>query len=827
MQRLLKNQFKNVCWIMVSFILLAIFIFPSCAAKKDKNVQDASISSSQENIADAKIDSKEVASKIKIITAIKLLKKPSSIQVTIEGNQELKYTSIKQSFPFGIAIYLPDTKLDKKVTSITPEAAGISNIIPSYADKDKKTAKIEILLNKDLSYDIKKESGSLKVIIPDESKIATDDPSSNTLTENTNISNTNILKIPKGIANVTNIEFAVEDEGYTELSLTTSHPIKYDFSKGNKGILYLNLYKTNIPRRHSRPFETKYFKSAVYKVLPTPQSKKSKNSKIEISMREKVPYQVVQDKDTIVVRFEPSSIEPPKFTKADKTGKTASTMIANKGNTQPLQSANIGKNTDNLKKDNPKPEPIESVNNSNLNLKQSSITFKSTVPTETTPSKKYITQPQPAYSSVGYEKVYTGEKIKLDFYDTDIKNVFRILSSISNKNFAIDKNVTGKVTLTLDNPIPWDQVLDLILDMNQLDKIETGSIIRIATRSTLATEAKQKQAKFEAMQKAENAKKALQPMVTEYIPINYADASKDIQPHLKKILTKKRGTVSVDKRTNMIIITDTKDVINKAKYLIYTLDNVTPQIMISAKIVEANKDFSRNLGLGASFGFNEDVTTHGDDTHTVSLNAPAISPTNAMSFTFNNLVGGAFGDGGTSFLTTTLSAAESKGDVEVISSPKILTLDNVKAKIKQGIEYPYNVSDGDGNTTTAYKNIDLLLEVTPHVTPDKRISMEILVTKNEIAGFRGDVPSLATNEATTTLLVNNNDTIVIGGVLKSKTTNTKTGFPFLMNIPLLGRLFRTDLDTEDKQELLIFITPTIVQLKQKRNEISTSGQNVD
>ncbi len=823
MQRLQKNQFKNVCLVMVGFILLAIFIFPSCATKKGETIQNDSIKSSQTNIVDTKTDSKKITNQtnnVKIVKAVKLLKKPSAIEVIIEGSTELKYTSIKQSFPFGIAIYLPDTKLDKDVTSISSETGGISNIVPSYADKDKKTAKIEILLNKDLPYDIKKESDNLKVIITDDNKIAkSDDTKTNELTKNRNTSNMASPIIPKGIASVADIEFTVEDEGYTELSLTTSHPVRYDFSKGNKGILYLNLYRTNIPRRHSRPFETKYFKSAVYKILPVPKTNNSKNSKIEISMREKVPYQVVQDNNTIIVRFEPSSIEPPKFTKADKT---VSTKVAIKRGTETPPPENITKVTDNKEK-----EKFESVNDSKENSRQLDITYKSSIQAEARPTKQNVTPPQQTFSPVSDEKVYTGEKIKLDFYDTDIKNVFRILSSISNRNFAIDKNVTGKVTLTLDNPIPWDQVLDLILDMNQLDKIETGSIIRIATRSTLAKEAKEKQAKFEAMQSAIDAQKALQPMVTEYIPINYADASKDIQPHITKILTPQKGTVSVDKRTNMIIITDIKEVVNKAKYLIYTLDNVTPQIMISAKIVEANKDFSRNLGLGMNFGFNEDVATHGNDTHTVSLNAPAVAPSSAMSFTFNNLVGGAFGDGGTSFLTTTLSAAESKGDVEVISSPKILTLDNIKAKIKQGIEYPYNVNDGDGNTTTEYKNIDLLLEVTPHVTPDKRISMEILVTKNEIAGFRGDVPSLSTNEATTTLLVNNNDTIVIGGVLKTKTTNSKTGFPFLMNIPLLGRLFRTDLDTEDKQELLIFITPTIVQLKQRRNEITTSDQNVD
>ncbi|MCK5542706.1 MAG: type IV pilus secretin PilQ [Desulfobacterales bacterium] len=787
---------------------MIIFFFPSCAAKKDQNVQNDSIKPLQETKTDATIAEKQTIER-RIIETIKVLKKSTSIEVIIEGNKELKYTSIKQSFPFGIAIYLPDTILDEKITSIASETGSISNIIPSYADKDKKTAKIEILLNEDLPYDIKRESGNLMVIISSENKIAkSDNNQANALKKGNKGTDNKALKIPKGMANVAHIEFNVEDEGYTELTLTTSHPIKYDFSKGSKGILYLNLYDTNIPQRHSRPFETKYFKSAVYKILPIQKAKNSKNSKIEISMREKVPYQVVQNNNTIIARFEPSSIEPPKFTKADKT---VSNKLVNEIDTKPSQPEIISQTPDNPIID--KPEPVD---NPNENLKPLIVTQKS-------PPQIKVTPPDSASNSFSNEKKYTGEKIKLDFYETDIKNVFRILSSISNKNFAIDKNVTGSVTLTLDNPIPWDQVLDLVLSMNQLDKIEKGNVIRIATQATLATEATQQHAKYKAIQKAKEAQKALEPTVTEYIPINYANADSDIMPHIKQILTSKRGSVSVDKRTNMIIITDTKEVIIKAKELIYTLDNVTPQIMISAKIVEANKDFSRNLGLGAIFGFDENVANHGNDWHEVSLNAPASAPTNYTAFTFHNLVGGAFGDGGTSFLQLTLSAAESKGDIEVVSSPKILTLDNVKAKIKQGIEYPYLKSDGDGNTTVSYKQIDLLLEVTPHVTPDKRISMEILVTKNEIAGWTGlgasQIPYLAINDARTTLLVNNNDTIVIGGVLKSKTTNDKQGFPFLMNIPLLGRLFRTDIETEDKQELLIFITPTIVQLEQRRNKI--------
>ncbi len=811
MVQLQKNQFENVCWIIAGFIITIVLIFPGCATKKDQNIQDTGITNTQETKANSEtntlIDVKQHTNDEKIINAIKLLQKPTLVEVIIEGSKDLKYTSIKQSFPFGIAIYLPETRIDEKVVSIVSETGGISNVIPSYADKDKKTAKIEILLNEDLPYDIKRELDNLKVTIPNVNKIVKSD---NFIKDNKG-PNTKVVQIPKGIANVADIEFTVEDEGYTELKLTTSHPIRYDFSKGNKGVLYLNLYKTTIPHRHRRPFETKYFKSAVYKILPIQKSKNTKNSKIEISMREKVPYQVAQDNNTITLRFEPSSIEPPKFTKADKTIPIKAT---NDITDKPSRLEVNTQTTDNVEINNTASIVNNSIKSSNPLL----LSQKSTPQAKVTPAIESLSQQsQTTNTSNQKTKIYTGEKIKLDFFETDIKNVFRILSSISNTNFAIDKDVTGSVTLTLDKPIPWDQVLDLVLSMNQLGQIQEGGVRRIATQETLQNEAQQEHKKFEAMRKAKEEKKALEPLFTEYIPVNYAKAKENILPHLEKIITEDRGTVSIDERTNMVIITDTQAKIKTAKHLIYTLDNVTPQIMIKAKVVEARKEFSRSLGIGAQFGYDENTANHAFDLYNMSLNTLS-SGTSSGSFSFNNLLGKAIGGaGGTSYLNVTLAAAETNDDIKILSSPKVLTLDNIEAQIKQGLTVPY-VTIQDGKIKVKFVEIDLLLKVTPHVTPDQRISLDIYVTKNEISGWLEgvNVPVVATNEAKTTLLVNNNDTIVIGGVIKSKETLEKDGLPFLMNIPLLGRLFRTDAKETNKEELLIFITPTIVQLEQKR-----------
>nr|NJM04462.1 type IV pilus secretin PilQ [Desulfobacula sp.] len=417
----------------------------------------------------------------------------------------------------------------------------------------------------------------------------------------------------------------------------------------------------------------------------------------------------------------------------------------------------------------------------------------------------------------GPPKKYTGEKIKLDFYETDIKNVFRILRSVGGLNFAIDKDVEGKVTLALEDPVPWDQVLDLVLKMNNLGQKKEGNVVRIATLDTLRKEEKFVQDTIAEKKKTLENKESFEPLVTEYIPINYSDAETDIKPHIDQILTKERGKISVDKRTNMIIVTDIQSKIDQVRETIYRLDRVTPQIMIEAKVVEVSKNFSRELGLGLGFNKTQTAWTGRDRDFTVALNYPTSEPVNTGAFNFYNILGSNFLN-----LKAQIAASETKGDVKIISSPRILTLDNKKAKIKQGLEFAYQERDANGGTAVKFKNIDLLLEVTPHVTPDKRISMTVYLTKNDIDSITNGVPSLSTNEAETELLVNDNDTIVIGGIVKTTDNKSASGTPVLSGIPILGRLFSTDTDIDNRNELLIFLTPSIIQLEQKRNKFTAA-----
>lgn len=766
------KKFKNMMINILSF-LLTVFLLTGCVVQKTENTKTSEQDQAKSKTTETRSDVRNVRQ----ISAVNVDILEQGIAISVMGNQKLVYTSIKQSFPFGIAVYLPETKISPDFKTNFKENEFISNVIVNYTDKEMTTAKIEILLIKDLDYEVAEAENLLKFSLSqpmgkNQAKGKTDLKPILTVEDKNSTSapeKGNEIRIPAQTATLTNIEFNSMEDGKSNIVVETNHPVKYDITLGGKEKLYLNLYNTIIPDNHKRPLLTQYFKSAVESLMPVEIPGKQKNSKIEINIRDLVPYRVVQDKNTISMYFEPTLLDPPVFAKAKKT------VTGN------VQTGTI---------DSKKKEPASQGKSSE-------------------PAGKPKTLEEEIY---GPPKKFTGEKIKLDFYETDIKNVFRILRSVGGLNFAIDKDVEGKVTLALEDPVPWDQVLDLVLKMNNLGQKKEGNIIRIATLETIRKEEKFFQETITERKKSLEDKESFEPLITEYIPINYSDAETDIKPHIDQILTKDRGKISVDKRTNMLIVTDIQSKIDQVRETIYRLDKVTPQIMIEAKVVEVSKNFTRELGLGLSFAKTQTAWTGRDKDFNVALNFPTAAPVNSGAFNFYNILGSDFLN-----LQAQIRASETKGDVKVISSPRILTLDNKKAKIKQGLEFAYLERDTSGGSSVKFKNIDLLLEVTPHVTPDRRISMTVYLTKNDIDSITNGVPSLSTNEAQTELLVNDNDTIVIGGIVKTTDNKSNSGTPLLSEIPVLGRLFKSNTDIDNRNELLIFLTPSVIQLEQKRN----------
>jgi type IV pilus assembly protein PilQ len=428
-----------------------------------------------------------------------------------------------------------------------------------------------------------------------------------------------------------------------------------------------------------------------------------------------------------------------------------------------------------------------------------------------------------SYAITGKQKKYSGEKIAIDFYETDIKNVFRILREVSGQNFAIDSDVAGKVTLTLKKPVPWDQILDLILKMNKLGITYETDIIRISKISTIHKEQEERIAKIEAQIKAEKKREELlEPILTHYIPVNYARA-KDLMTHLEKVSTKERGSISVDERTNTIIISDVKDKIHRALNVVHNLDKPNLQVMIETRIIEVTNNFSRDIGVnwsgsigiqpgdaaagvGPQRGYDVLGGTYG---YNWAVNYPAASNSN-IGINFRRLTGL------TPFtLDAQLSAMESKGEIRILTSPRIVALDNKEATIEQGLEYPINTLDEKGNTITEFKDVDLDLKVTPHITQDGRVSMLIDTSKNDLGPVVNGKQSFQKKQAKTELLVNDGDTVVIGGIMKTVRNTSKSGVPLLSKLPMIGWLFSTHSKSDDKEELIIFITPKIIKLENK------------
>ena len=362
--------------------------------------------------------------------------------------------------------------------------------------------------------------------------------------------------------------------------------------------------------------------------------------------------------------------------------------------------------------------------------------------------------------------------------------------------------------------MPWDQVLDLVLKMNQLGMSMEGDIIRIATLTTLAQEEKLRQAKLKAEQQALKQQEALEPLITEYLPVNYSNAKTEVLPHVQVVLTENRGKASVDERNNQLIITDTIAKIRKVKEIVEKIDQVTPQVIIESRIVEANTNFSRDLGFDwgtVTLGTFDIGDWNVGPTTFAASNLPDADPTAVLGFNFAKLGGTPF-----SIVDAKLEASEIEGKTNILSAPKIVTMDTKKAKIKQGFEVPYLERDSSGNSTVRFKDVDLLLEVTPFVTPDDRIRMTIFVTKNDVAQETPDGPALSINEAETEILMDDGDTVVIGGILKSTRTWDEDRIPGLGKLPVVGWLFKSQGRSDDKNELLIFLTPQIVKLEQKK-----------
>lgn len=449
-------------------------------------------------------------------------------------------------------------------------------------------------------------------------------------------------------------------------------------------------------------------------------------------------------------------------------------------------------------------------------------------------------RPKAAVADPG-KKEYKGERLTLNFQDIETRAVLQLLAETSGQNIVVSDSVQGNVTLRLQN-VPWDQALDIVLRTKGLDKRQEGNVIYVAPADELAAREKQ-------LLESQKAMTELAPVRTEYLQVNYAKASDLaalIRSQGKTSLLSERGNVSIDDRTNTLLLQDTADRLADIRRLVSTLDIPVKQVLIEARIVIVSDDFSRSLGVrfgGAfvgNYGSNDGLmyvgsqglnSASGDRGPIISPNGPggvgidgnqvATPPVNDR-YLVNLPIANPAGRLAMTLLDSDyvvdleITAAQTEGRGEIVSAPRVITANGKEASIEQGVEIPYQESASSGATTTQFKKAVLSLKVTPQITPDDRVILDLTVNKDSVgqvvpSATGGFVPSIDTREITTQVLVNDGQTVVLGGILETERRDTVNKVPYLGNIPGLGVLFRSKQKTDNKDELLIFVTPKILR----------------
>jgi type IV pilus assembly protein PilQ len=437
------------------------------------------------------------------------------------------------------------------------------------------------------------------------------------------------------------------------------------------------------------------------------------------------------------------------------------------------------------------------------------------------------------------KKEYRGERLTLNFQDIETRAVLQLLAETSGQNIVVSDTVQGNVTLRLQN-VPWDQALDIVMRTKGLDKRQEGNVIYVAPAEELAAREKQ-------MLESQKSLTELAPVRTEYLQVNYAKASdlaSLIKSQGKGSLLSERGSLAIDERTNTLLLQDTSDRLADIRRLVQTLDIPVKQVLIEARIVIVNDDFSRELGVrfGGAFvgnygsndglmyvsnsglnsadgsrgpiispggpggaGIDGDAVATGLDRYLVNL--PVANPAGRLAMTLLD---------SDYVVDLEITAAQREGRGEVVSAPRVITANGKEAVIEQGTEIPYQESASSGATTTQFKKAVLSLKVTPQITPDDRVILDLTVSKDSVgqilpSATGGSVPSIDTREITTQVLVNDGQTVVLGGILETERRDTVNKVPFLGDVPGLGWLFRSKGKTDNKDELLIFVTPKILR----------------
>lgn len=562
---------------------------------------------------------------------------------------------------------------------------------------------------------------------------------------------------PSDSATVETIDFQVI-ESISRVAVKVAGDVVAEAPVKTPGFVTLTIKNAILPKRLQRSLEAQGFISPVLRVTPIlVKTRKGTDTKIRIALRSPAPFEFKQEGDMLFV-----DLKNPEGLTADKI-------------------------------------PAE-LQESRTPVAQSA---KAATAKDADLSSEFAPISEPSVKPLDTSKLYKGRKVTLEFADAEVRKIFQLLSEVSNKNFVLGDDVSGTISIKLVN-VPWDQALDIILDTKGLDKREDGNIIIIKGKGKFKSQAEEEQEIKKQQFKSIELK-------TETFSINYADIGSIVGQFTA--LKSDRGAIAQDARTNKVIVKDIPQAIEDMRKLLQQLDVPEKQVMIEARIVEATSTFTRSLGVNwgfhlrdgsASFmGINSLDTGFGGLTSAPPTTGTGSSPGGSMGISFGTLASNVR-------LDMRLNAAASAGLIKIVSTPKVATINNKTAKITQGQQIPYTSSTSD-KVETKFIEAALSLEVTPHINANGTIGMKI-DAKNDSPGTSsgGSAPPINKKQATTEMLLRDGETTVIGGIYVDSDTESDDGVPFLMDIPFLGTLFKTNNKTKSKTELLIFITPRIL-----------------
>lgn len=717
--------------------------------------KEPAVAAPSETVPEPEKQDAEVAPIQKMATAVDIQKE--SIEIKISGEPD-SYKSFRMDKPgrlvldvFGIRSTIKDNVLDVNAMGISRIRIGLTPEKVRFVFDSQKAELPEYKI-------VKTDTGIIVIFAPTPAgaveSAATESPAA------AKSATALPVKVPaKVVAAIEAIDFAAEGENSRVTVTTAGACIPGKPVKVAKGIA-LTFKNCRLPKKLQRVMDTGAFPSVVQSVNPYPvKTKTGMDARLLMNLRADAPSSVRQEGNRFIWEVKNTELPKPKADDSSKAG-------IKEGSVQEELAVDTG-----------------------LDIKAADAGAEK----------------QPLKQA---EKKYTGRRVSLEFSDADVRKIFQLIAEVSNLNFLIADDVTGTISIKLVN-VPWDQALDVILDSKGLEMKRDGNIIQIKPKG-----------RFKSIEQefaeAKRARERLLELATEIIEVNFANVS-DVERQFVALKTE-RGTITKDERTNRIIVKDVPSAIEEMKFLLKNIDIPEKQVLIEARIVEATTRFSQDLGVQWAL--------HADDSAANVLNVTSADagwggviglPPPATGFLASNRygvgLGMSFGKIGPAVqLDMRLSAAASNGQVKIISSPKVVTLNNKQAKISQGTAmYLPSTSSSEG---TKQEKVDasLSLEVKPHITPDGSIIMTI-TAKNDAPDTSpppGATSSVSKKEATTELLVKNGETTVIGGIYVDRDEEGESGVPFLMDVPLLGWLFKSNTKSKTKSELLIFITPRII-----------------